>query len=402
MIWKRRRSLPGLLQSLLVIHRLLMMWLILNRSTSTMRLLHCLRVIALCKRSCLSGKPRDARSMFPCLRSSMVGSAISLKHGLNSSRLGSTTEQTVRSQMDFVKGPNAEPNHSKKAKPKSKGNETKSPRSTEGKISREKLTQKEKDFLNSNIKRGGGLIIHENVRSKWGWIQWAKKIGVCIKCAGKGHNSEDCTVSVSKPEKLNTVGKDNSVDSVMDSDHDYLCSIHNRQKDILLKYHCEINKRKGTVLLDTGATKNYISRRFAEKANLKFRGYPSALRSVKLPNGQVMKILGECEFTLIMSEWTGTVVATVLDLEADFDVVLGMSWHLQWKPLYDWETLDVFVNAPEGAKRIVHKFGFVKRLVNGPILTSLADWPEDLQVNAISFQDAEREIKGGAKAYLYF
>src|SRR5436309_2681894 len=103
-----------------------------------------------------------------------------------------------------------------------------------------------------------------------------------------------------------------------------------------------------------------------------------------------------------MSEWTGTVVATVLDLEADFDVVLGMSWHLQWKPLYDWETLDVFVNAPEGAKRIVHKFGFVKRLVNGPILTSLADWPEDLQVNAISFQDAEREIKGGAKAYLYF
>src|SRR5436309_3377949 len=100
-----------------------------------------------------------------------------------------------------------------------------------------------------------------------------------------------------------------------------------------------------------------------------------------------------------MSEWTGTVVATVLDLEADFDVVLGMSWHLQWKPLYDWETLDVFVNAPEGAKSIVHKFGFVKRLVNGPILTSLADWPEHLQVNAISFQDAEREIKGGANAY---
>ena len=156
------------------------------------------------------------------------------------------------------------------------------------------------------------------------------------------------------------------------------------------------------MLFNTKVIKNYIFRRFAEKVNLKFREYSLTLCSVKLLNDQIMKILSECEFTLTMSEWTGTMVAIVLDLEADFDVVLGMSWHLQWKPLYDWETLDVFVNAPEGAKRIVHKFGFVKRLVNGPILTSLADWPEDLQVNAISFQDAEREIKGGAKAYLYF
>ena len=159
----------------------------------------------------------------------------------------------------------------------------------------------------------------------------------------------------------------------MNSDHDYLCFIHNRQKDILLKYHCEINKRKGTVLLDTGAIKNYISRRFAEKVNLKFRGYSSTLRSVKLLNDQIMKILNECEFMLIMSKWTNTVIVTVLNLKTNFDVILDMSWHLQWKPLYDWETLDVFVNASEDIKRIVHKFDFVKRLVNESILTSLAD-----------------------------
>jgi hypothetical protein len=48
---------------------------------------------------------------------------------------------------------------------------------------------------------------------------------------------------------------------------------------------------------------------------------------------------------------------TVLDLDTDFDIVLGVQWHRQWKPLYDWETLDVFFNAPHGAQRIVHKFG---------------------------------------------
>jgi len=71
---------------------------------------------------------------------------------------------------------------------------------------------------------------------------------------------------------------------------------------------------------------------------------------VRLVNGQDTKILGECKFMLEMSEWTGMVHATVFDLEADLDIVLGTSWHLQWKPLYDWETLDVFVITPEGVQ----------------------------------------------------
>ena len=70
-----------------------------------------------------------------------------------------------------------------------------------------------------------------------------------------------------------------------------------------------------------------------------------------------MKILGQCEFELTMSNWTGMVVATVLDLDAEFDVVLGLSWHRQWKPLADWDTLDMFINTAEGARRIVHKLG---------------------------------------------
>ena len=37
-----------------------------------------------------------------------------------------------------------------------------------------------------------------------------------------------------------------------------------------------------------------------------------------------------------------------------------------------------------------------------PILTSLEDWPKDLGANTISPQEAEREIKGGARVYLYF
>jgi hypothetical protein len=58
-----------------------------------------------------------------------------------------------------------------------------------------------------------------------------------------------------------------------------------------------------------------------------------------------------------MSERTGTVVVTVLDLEADFDLILRMSWHRRWAPLMDWDTLDMFANTSEGVAGIAHKLG---------------------------------------------
>jgi hypothetical protein len=98
-----------------------------------------------------------------------------------------------------------------------------------------------------------------------------------------------------------------------------------------------------------------------------------------------MKVLGQCEFALGMSEWTGTVCTTVLDLEADFDSVLAMSWHLQWKPLYDWETLDIFVNTPEGVQRVVHKLSIGDvRMPDMQRLTMLDDWHAELRASGIS------------------
>ena len=56
-----------------------------------------------------------------------------------------------------------------------------------------------------------------------------------------------------------------------------------------------------------------------------FKGMAELQCSVRMPNGWNMKSLEQCEFELAMSEWTETVYATVIDLEADFDVVFGMS-----------------------------------------------------------------------------
>ena len=96
-------------------------------------------------------------------------------------------------------------------------------------------------------------------------------------------------------------------------------------------------------------------------------------------------------------------VATILDLEADFDVILGLSRHRQWKPLADWDTPDMFVNAPEGALRIVHKFGTSNvRSPDVHRVTGLEDWSEELWSSQILLVEAEKEMKSGVKAYVYF
>ena len=67
-------------------------------------------------------------------------------------------------------------------------------------------------------------------------------------------------------------------------------------------YYCETNSMQNTVLLDTGAHRNYIFRRFAEKVNLKFKSTAKSQCIVRLLNRQEMKILGQCEFKLGLSE----------------------------------------------------------------------------------------------------
>jgi hypothetical protein len=52
----------------------------------------------------------------------------------------------------------------------------------------------EKKFLESNIQKGGGVPVKENVQRKSEWINWAKREKVCIKCCGKGHFASDCKV----------------------------------------------------------------------------------------------------------------------------------------------------------------------------------------------------------------
>jgi Retroviral aspartyl protease len=230
------------------------------------------------------------------------------------------------------------------------------------------LGESEKRFLKMNIERGGGLIVRRETQFKSAWREWARKEGVCSKCCTKGHIWKRCNAE----EKLKSrdKGKDgkfnsiemNSSDSAIEDDqpcsyHDveYLFSLCQR-RDSLMLYDCQINNCHGTVLTDCAATKNFISKDFALKSNVKFRKNTKPC-TVKLPNGETMQVLGDCLLEITLSEWTGIVRATIIDMKADFDIVLGLEWMVEVQPIPDWATFDWYIPSIAGTLRIAHRSG---------------------------------------------
>jgi len=175
------------------------------------------------------------------------------------------------------------------------------------------LSENERRFLKSNIERGGGQYIFENVQKKLDWLKWARKKRVCIKCAAKGHQGKDCTIEPcergknsedanAKAAKLHAMlqAMDLGQDSAIQDDQACLCSLQDRTHKPLMLYECAVNGHKGIALGDTGGSHTYVSKQYAEKANLKF--LEKRQRVVKLPNEHEMVVYGACTFHMKMSK----------------------------------------------------------------------------------------------------
>ena len=252
-----------------------------------------------------------------------------------------------------------------------------------------------------NITRGGGLIVRKETRFKSAWQEWARKEGVCSKCCMKGHIWKKCkaeekfrTNGKGKSGKLNSIEMDSS-DSAMDdvescSDHDieYLFSLCQR-KDSLMLYDCQINSCHGTVLTDCAATKNFISKDFALRLNVKFLKNTKPCK-VMLPSGGAMQVLGDCQFEIKLSEWTGIVRATIIDMKADFDIVLGLEWMAEVRPIPDWITFDWYVPTATGTLRIAHRSDVEVPLQK--LMLSALEEIYDLQFDCIYCKEAKKTV----------
>jgi len=238
------------------------------------------------------------------------------------------------------------------------------------------------------IASGGGQFIGKGIRDNPEWRGIAKEKNVCNNCAAGGHIAKNCVVPnpSTSSNQLNTFipGFANHTNSQIQRDYEYFCSMS--ESTPLAMFICSVAQSLGIVLLDCGATRNYISLAYATRSQLSIKRVP--VTPVRTPNG-LLQVHGTVEFVLEMSEWRGKVKAFVLDLEGtDFDVVLGMEWFQEWNPKADWRNLEFTVETNTGTKHI-------RRLQTTPELRDFdIDNPEiQAEFNLMSFDELEKYFK---------
>ena len=126
----------------------------------------------------------------------------------------------------------------------------------------------------------------------------------------------------------------------------------------------------------------------------------SPIDVVNLPNGQVMRVYGTVEFEMDMSEWRDKIKATILDMHADFNVVLGMEWILEWDPRPDWKKLEFTVETSTGTKRIRR----LPTMSEVQVLANLIIDEVKAEFNLISEKELKKALKKKSEAeyVLYF
>jgi len=151
-------------------------------------------------------------------------------------------------------------------------------------ISTEPLSQRQKQRLEDLIQKGGGQFVGRDVRNVQEWWKMATDKGVCGNCAAKGHTARYCPLEQSrngngnngngkkkkngKGDKLNAMIPDYAaaLGSELQADLEYLCSL--AENVPLAMFPCSIETSAGIAILDTAATRVYISLSYARRAKL--------------------------------------------------------------------------------------------------------------------------------------
>jgi Retroviral aspartyl protease len=164
-----------------------------------------------------------------------------------------------------------------------------------------------------------------------------------------------------------------------------------KDEDRLWLFPCKVNGIQGASYPDTGGTKSYSSRKYVEEAELDVHRFDIPME-VSLAGDQKMVVHEWCDVPLEMpAGWNEVLRTYVLDLDAEFDIVLGMDWHKKWKPAIDWDSLTY----------TLHRSGKVYVLVPYPVQLSTLN-VNFAALNTITVRQAQKALKcTGTQAVLY-
>lgn len=179
----------------------------------------------------------------------------------------------------------------------------------------------------------------------------------------------------------------------LESDDNYLFNLNKKATDLPL-YDFSLracvfsNAQPIQVLLDTGATSNYISSKVVtsdmKRIPLKFS------HQVETANGQLSTIKEKVEFELVVGDMVQQVQAYVFDTK--FDLILGRQWFKRYKPIPEWSSDNW---------KLVSKGGLVEATLVPSNLGSSGSLQEGGLVSVISKKQVQRSLKNGEIEELY-
>ena len=147
------------------------------------------------------------------------------------------------------------------------------------------LTSDQKGRIERLIASGGGQFVGNGIRDHPEWREVVRDKKLCNNCAAEGHIAKNCPLAKGKSsEQLNTFipGFANHVNSQIQRDYEYFYSMAERTP--LAMFVCSIAQSLGVVLLDCGATRNYISLEYAKRSQLSINRL-TPIKHIRTPNG---------------------------------------------------------------------------------------------------------------------
>lgn len=147
-------------------------------------------------------------------------------------------------------------------------------------------------------------------------------------------------------------------DSVIQKDLDFVLSAGKIDTKLPL-YTGLVNGRSCSVLIDSGASANYISPNMLT-AVTQFR--PVKGQAVETANGHQSAISSIATFSLQLGDYKDAMEAYVFDTK--FDLILGNSWLRQVQPIPDWFRSSWSIKLPDGGFTVINPIQQAKKFEN--------------------------------------
>lgn len=157
----------------------------------------------------------------------------------------------------------------------------------------------------------------------------------------------------------------------------------------LIKLRGSIGSRPAVILIDSGATGNFVSSKFASTAKLALTAGPPSTAS--LANGQPQDASGvACGVAVRIGSYTDRMSFNVTDL-AGYDVILGMPWLEQYDVKPDWRGKSVTFNDSKGKQHVLQRASTGCIRWNPPTVGAIVG----PSLNVVSLRQVERLHRNG-------